>query len=187
MRARFWRSRRERHKDRKPDGGEGRRMGKPFLDDDSLTFHEFNRVNVPSPRLEVGDGLRALHALADRSDVLIHNCVRRTETLASIRTFLRASSALDLLRDLGLRSAWTDAARSGLRTARPSHERMVTINGDPAGRRPVAIPRRYGTGIGRHRLAGRPTPAGGNGADASCEPRCSRRPSAGSRSASIPW
>jgi crotonobetainyl-CoA:carnitine CoA-transferase CaiB-like acyl-CoA transferase len=40
----------------KPDGGDdGRRMGKPFLDDDSLTFHEFNRGKaVRRPRFEVG-------------------------------------------------------------------------------------------------------------------------------------
>jgi len=59
----------------KPDGGdEGRRMGKPFLDDDSLTFHEFNRgKRSVALDLKSADGLRALHALADRSDVLIHN------------------------------------------------------------------------------------------------------------------
>ena len=59
----------------KPDGGDdGRRMGAPYLDDDSLTFHEFNRgkhsvtLDLKSP-----EGIRDLHALADRADVLIHN------------------------------------------------------------------------------------------------------------------
>jgi formyl-CoA transferase len=65
----------------KPDGGDdGRRMGAPYLDDDSLTFHEFNRgkhsvtLDLKSPA-----GVASLHELADRADVL------------------RAPSALDLL------------------------------------------------------------------------------------------
>jgi formyl-CoA transferase len=59
----------------KPDGGDdGRRMGPAFLDDDSLTFHEFNRgkhsvvIDLKTPA-----GLAALHALAARADVLVHN------------------------------------------------------------------------------------------------------------------
>jgi formyl-CoA transferase len=59
----------------KPDGGDdGRRMGKPFLDDDSLTFHEFNRgKRSVALDLKSDAGIRALHALADCADVLIHN------------------------------------------------------------------------------------------------------------------
>ncbi len=59
----------------KPDGGDdGRRMGKPFLNDDSMTFHEFNRgkrsvvLDLKSP-----EGLARLHELADRADALVHN------------------------------------------------------------------------------------------------------------------
>jgi formyl-CoA transferase len=59
----------------KPDGGDdGRRMGKQYVDDSTLTFHEFNRgkhsvtLDLKSP-----EGVRALHALADECDVLIHN------------------------------------------------------------------------------------------------------------------
>jgi crotonobetainyl-CoA:carnitine CoA-transferase CaiB-like acyl-CoA transferase len=59
----------------KPDGGDdGRRMGAPYLDDDSLTFHEFNRgKRSVALDLKTADGVRALHALAERCDVLIHN------------------------------------------------------------------------------------------------------------------
>jgi formyl-CoA transferase len=59
----------------KPDGGDdGRRMGKPFLDDDSLTFHEFNRgKRSVALDLKSDAGIQALHALADCADVLIHN------------------------------------------------------------------------------------------------------------------
>ncbi|MGB8266794.1 MAG: CoA transferase [Candidatus Velthaea sp.] len=59
----------------KPQGGDdGRRMGAPFLNDDSLTFTEFNRgkrsvtLDLKSP-----EGLEQLHDLADRADALIHN------------------------------------------------------------------------------------------------------------------
>jgi formyl-CoA transferase len=59
----------------KPDGGDdGRRMGQPFLDDDSLTFHEFNRgKHSVALDLKTPAGIRALHVLAERCDVLIHN------------------------------------------------------------------------------------------------------------------
>jgi crotonobetainyl-CoA:carnitine CoA-transferase CaiB-like acyl-CoA transferase len=59
----------------KPDGGDdGRRMGMPFLGDDSLTFHEFNR-GKRSVVLDLKStaGVRALHALAEDADALIHN------------------------------------------------------------------------------------------------------------------
>jgi formyl-CoA transferase len=59
----------------KPDGGDdGRRMGAPFLNNDSLTFHEYNRgkrsvaLDLKSPA-----GLAGLHELAAHADVLIHN------------------------------------------------------------------------------------------------------------------
>jgi formyl-CoA transferase len=59
----------------KPDGGDdGRRMGVPYLDDDSLTFHEFNRgKHSVTLDLKTPEGIASLHALADRADVLIHN------------------------------------------------------------------------------------------------------------------
>jgi formyl-CoA transferase len=59
----------------KPDGGDdSRRMGPPFLDDDSLTFHEFNRgKHSVVLDLKTAQGIASLHALAAQSDVLIHN------------------------------------------------------------------------------------------------------------------
>jgi len=59
----------------KPDGGDdGRRMGRPYRGDDSLTFHEFNRGKRSVVLdLKTTAGIEALHALADRADVLIHN------------------------------------------------------------------------------------------------------------------
>jgi formyl-CoA transferase len=59
----------------RPDGGDdGRRFGKPYLDDDSLTFHEFNRGKRSiALDLKTPAGVRALHELAAGADALIHN------------------------------------------------------------------------------------------------------------------
>jgi len=59
----------------RPDGGDdGRRFGKPYLDDDSMTFHEFNRGKRSiALDLKTPAGVRALHELAAGADALIHN------------------------------------------------------------------------------------------------------------------
>jgi formyl-CoA transferase len=59
----------------KPDGGDdGRRMGPPYLDDDSLTFHEFNRGKRSiALDLKSAAGVARLHELAETCDALIHN------------------------------------------------------------------------------------------------------------------
>jgi formyl-CoA transferase len=59
----------------KPDGGDdGRRMGAPYLGEDSLTFHEFNRGKLSVViDLKTDEGIEALHTLAEGADVLIHN------------------------------------------------------------------------------------------------------------------
>jgi crotonobetainyl-CoA:carnitine CoA-transferase CaiB-like acyl-CoA transferase len=59
----------------KPDGGDdARQMGPAFRHDAALIFHEFNRgkrsvtLDLTSPA-----GLRQLHRLLERSDILVHN------------------------------------------------------------------------------------------------------------------
>jgi formyl-CoA transferase len=59
----------------KPEGGDdSRRMGQPFLDDDALTFHEYNRGKESVVLdLKTPEGIARLHELAERADILIHN------------------------------------------------------------------------------------------------------------------
>lgn len=59
----------------KPDGGDDvRRHAPPFVNGESLNFHEYNRGKRSVVLdLRTADGIAALHALAEGADVLIHN------------------------------------------------------------------------------------------------------------------
>jgi len=121
----------------KPDGGDdGRRMGKPFLNDDSLTFHEFNRgKNSVTLDLKSPAGIEALHALADRADALVHNLrpdVPRTIGLDP-DTFCARHPRL-------IYCAISSFGAAGPMQFEPSFEALVqaysgivSSNGDPAG------------------------------------------------------
>jgi formyl-CoA transferase len=121
----------------KPEGGDdGRRMGAPYLDDDSLTFHEFNRgkksvvIDLKTPA-----GIDALHALADRADVLIHN----------LRPDVPEALGIDPDRFCARHPRLIYCEISGFGAAGPMRNDpafeplvqavsgMITINGDPAG------------------------------------------------------
>jgi len=121
----------------KPDGGDdGRRMGKPFLNDDSLTFHEFNRgKNSVTLDLKSPAGMERLHALADRADALVHNLrpdVPRTIGLDP-ETFCARHPRL-------IYCAISSFGDAGPMQYEPSFEALVqaysgivSSNGDPAG------------------------------------------------------
>ena len=121
----------------KPDGGDdGRRMGVPYLDDDSLTFHEFNRgkqsvtLDLKSP-----EGIRMLHELADRADVLVHNLRPDVPVALGIdpEQFCERHPRLIYCEISGF-------GQNGPMRLDPAFEPlvqavsgMITINGDPAG------------------------------------------------------
>lgn len=121
----------------KPDGGDdGRRMGPPFLDDDSLTFHEYNRgKHSVALDLKTAAGIEALHALADGADVLIHN----------LRPGVSESLGIDPDRFCErhprlIYCEITGFGQNGPMRMEPAFEPLVqavsglvTINGDPAG------------------------------------------------------
>jgi formyl-CoA transferase len=121
----------------KPDGGdEGRRMGKPFLDDDSLTFHEFNRgKRSVALDLKSADGLRALHALADRSDVLIHNLRPDVPETLGIdpEHFCERHPRLIYCEISGFGQHGPMRLDPAFEPLVQAMSGMVTINGDPAG------------------------------------------------------
>ncbi len=55
-------------------GDDGRRMGVPFHNGDSLIFQVFNRGKVSRAiDLKSGEGRAELHALAETADILVHN------------------------------------------------------------------------------------------------------------------
>jgi len=121
----------------KPDGGDdGRRMGKPFLDDDSLTFHEFNRgKRSVSLDLKSEEGVRALHALADRCDVLIHNLrpdVPRALGIDPDR-FCERHPRLIYCEMSGFGAEGPMALDPAFEPLVQAVTGIITINGDPAG------------------------------------------------------
>jgi formyl-CoA transferase len=121
----------------KPDGGDdGRRMGTPFLDDDSLTFHEFNRgKRSVSLDLKSEEGVRALHALAERCDVLIHNLrpdVPRALGIDPDR-FCERHPRLIYCEMSGFGAEGPMALDPAFEPLVQAVSGIITINGDPAG------------------------------------------------------
>jgi formyl-CoA transferase len=121
----------------KPDGGDdGRRMGTPFLDDDSLTFHEFNRgKRSVALDLKTAAGVDALHALADRSDVLVHNL--RPDVPAALgidpETFCARHPRLIYCEISGFGPAGPMALDPAFEPLVQAVTGLITINGDPSG------------------------------------------------------
>jgi formyl-CoA transferase len=130
----------------RPDGGDdGRRFGKPYLDDDSLTFHEFNRGKRSiALDLKTPEGVAALHRLADGADALIHNL--RPDVPAELGIgpdeFCKQHPRLIYCEISGF-------GQNGPMRNDPAFEPLVqamsgliTVNGDPAGppsRLPISV------------------------------------------------
>jgi formyl-CoA transferase len=121
----------------KPDGGDdGRRMGKPFLDDDSLTFHEFNRgKRSVALDLKTEDGIRALHALAETCDVLVHNLRPDVPRALGIdpERFCERHPRLIYCEMSGFGSNGPMALDPAFEPLVQAVSGVITINGDPAG------------------------------------------------------
>jgi formyl-CoA transferase len=121
----------------KPDGGDdGRRMGTPYLGEDSLTFHEFNRGKRSVVLdLKTPEGIEALHALAEGADVFIHN----------LRPDVPAALGIDPERFCARHPRIIYCEISGFGAHGPMRDDpafepliqavsgMITINGDPGG------------------------------------------------------
>jgi len=121
----------------KPDGGDdGRRMGTPYLDDDSLTFHEFNRGKQSvALDLKTDDGVRALHALAERCDVLIHNLRPDVPRALGIdpERFCERHPRLIYCEISGFGASGPMALDPAFEPLVQAVSGIITINGDPAG------------------------------------------------------
>jgi len=121
----------------KPDGGDdGRRMGTPFLDDDSLTFHEFNRgKRSVALDLKTADGVRALHELAESCDVLIHNLRPDVPRALGIdpETFCARHPRLIYCEISGFGPGGPLALDPAFEPLVQAVTGLITINGDPAG------------------------------------------------------
>jgi formyl-CoA transferase len=137
----------------KPDGGDDvRHHAPPFANGESLPFHEFNRGKrsiVLDLRSEAG--IAALHALAERADVLIHNMRPGVPETLGIdpERFCEAHPRLIYCEISGF-------GANGPMRMEPAYEPLiqaisglVSINGDPAGppsRVPLSITD-LGTGL----------------------------------------
>jgi formyl-CoA transferase len=121
----------------KPDGGDdGRRMGVPYLDDDSLTFHEFNRGKRSVVLdLKTPEGVRALHRLADDCDVLVHNLRPDVPRALGIdaETFCGQHPRLIYCEITGFGSDGPMALDPAFEPLVQAVSGLITINGDPAG------------------------------------------------------
>jgi formyl-CoA transferase len=111
-------------------------MGVPYLDDDSLTFHEFNRGKQSVILdLKTPEGISALHELAERADVLVHN----------LRPDVPVALGIDpeqfcLRHPRLIYCAISGFGENGPMRLDPAFEPlvqamsgMITINGDPSG------------------------------------------------------
>jgi formyl-CoA transferase len=127
----------------KPDGGDDvRHHAKPFVNGESLTFHEFNRGKrsvVIDLRSEAG--IAELHALAADADVLIHNMRPGVPEALGIdpERFCEAHPRLIYCEISGF-------GQNGPLRMDPAYEPLiqamsglVSINGDPAGP-PARVP-----------------------------------------------
>jgi formyl-CoA transferase len=127
----------------KPDGGDdGRRMGMPYLDDDSLTFHEFNRGKRSVVLdLKTPEGVRALHHLADDCDVLVHNLRPDVPRALGIdaETFRARHPRLIYCEISGFGSDGPMALEPAFEPLVQAVSGLITINGDPSGR-PSRLP-----------------------------------------------
>jgi formyl-CoA transferase len=121
----------------KPDGGDdGRRMGKPFLDDDSLTFHEFNRGKRSVVLdLKTPEGIAALDRLADECDVLVHNLRPDVPRVLGIDpdAFCARHPRLIYCEISGFGSTGPMALDPAFEPLVQAVSGLITINGDPAG------------------------------------------------------
>jgi formyl-CoA transferase len=121
----------------KPDGGDdGRRMGVPFLDDDSLTFHEFNRGKRSVVLdLKTPEGVRALDRLAGACDVLVHNLRPDVPPALGIdaQTLCARHPRLIYCEISGFGSDGPMALDPAFEPLVQAVSGMITINGDPAG------------------------------------------------------
>jgi formyl-CoA transferase len=121
----------------KPNGGDdGRRMGVPYLDDDSLTFHEFNRGKYSvALDLKSAGGIRDLHDLADRADVLIHNLRPDVPVTLGIdpEAFCARHPRLIYCEISGFGQHGPMRLDPAFEPLVQSVSGLITINGDPAG------------------------------------------------------
>jgi formyl-CoA transferase len=127
----------------KPDGGDDvRRHAPPFVNGESLNFHEFNRGKRSVVLdLRSAEGIAELHALADGADVLIHN----------LRPGVAEDLGIDADRfcDAHPRLIYCEISgfgQNGPMRMDPAYEPLiqaisglVSINGDPAGP-PARVP-----------------------------------------------
>jgi formyl-CoA transferase len=121
----------------KPDGGDdGRRMGVPYLDDDSLTFHEFNRgKHSVTLDLKTPAGIRALHKLAERADVLVHNLRPDVPVALGIdpEQFCQHHPQLIYCEISGFGANGPMRLEPAFEPLVQAMSGMISINGDPAG------------------------------------------------------
>jgi formyl-CoA transferase len=111
-------------------------MGLPFLDDDSLTFHEFNRGKRSVVLdLKTADGIRALDRLAETCDVLVHNLRPDVPRALGIDpdAFCARHPRLIYCEISGFGSDGPMALDPAFEPLVQAVSGLITINGDPAG------------------------------------------------------